>query len=299
MTRAPADATTANGKPRTDRAALLLVLATATGWLLLRLGDTALGVPFDSAQGLGTWLDEVDPAVLATAVLRLVALALCGYLVAVTALGLLTTLAGWRSAAAAASRLMPRTLRRVVVGGTGLGLTGTMLSPAFVSAATDDPDPDRTAVMIKLEPDGAAGSGTRPEASPSTSTTSTTTTTSTTSTTSTTTTTSTAASPTPQAPTSSTSPGQPPAPPPDRPVAGTAAAGDTRDTDSWIVRTGDSFWSIAEEIVAEDFEADDGSAPSDADIARYWRELIAANRDRLAEGDNPDLLLPNQELRLP
>jgi nucleoid-associated protein YgaU len=34
-------------------------------------------------------------------------------------------------------------------------------------------------------------------------------------------------------------------------------------------------------------------------VGRYWRRLIDANRDRLVDPGNPDLLLPGQELVLP
>ena len=65
--------------------------------------------------------------------------------------------------------------------------------------------------------------------------------------------------------------------------------------DIWVVRSGDHFWSIADRVV----EAAVGRPPSDAEVDRYWRALITANRDRLAVPDEPDLVYPGQELRLP
>ena len=59
-------------------------------------------------------------------------------------------------------------------------------------------------------------------------------------------------------------------------------------TRTWTVAPGESFWSIAERTVA------DG-----ADVARYWRTLVDANRERLADPGNPDLLFPGQVLSLP
>ena len=50
---------------------------------------------------------------------------------------------------------------------------------------------------------------------------------------------------------------------------------------------GDSFWSIAVDEAAS------------ATSSRYWRALIDANRDRLVDPSNPDLLYPDQVLRLP
>ena len=76
----------------------------------------------------------------------------------------------------------------------------------------------------------------------------------------------------------------------------TAAA----DPDSrWTVRSGDSFWSIAEETVLDERGGGTARTISDEDIAEYWRILIAANHDRLIEPGNPDLILPGQELTLP
>lgn len=63
------------------------------------------------------------------------------------------------------------------------------------------------------------------------------------------------------------------------------------DRDEHVVRAGDSFWSIAEGLVR-----DAGREPTDAEVAPVWLALIAANRDRLAVVDDPDLLLPGQRL---
>ena len=63
----------------------------------------------------------------------------------------------------------------------------------------------------------------------------------------------------------------------------------------WTVRPGDHLWGIAESVMAEH-----GShRASEADIARYWAALIAANRDRLADAANPDLIFIDQVLLVP
>jgi hypothetical protein len=59
-----------------------------------------------------------------------------------------------------------------------------------------------------------------------------------------------------------------------------------------VVLEGDSFWSIAEAVLAEAR----GREVTDRDVHQYWRRLIDANRARLVEPGNPDLLLPNQRL---
>lgn len=61
------------------------------------------------------------------------------------------------------------------------------------------------------------------------------------------------------------------------------------------VELGDSFWRLAVEAVREAR----GPAASEAEVARYWRRLVAANRDRLVDPGNADLLLPGQVLVLP
>jgi nucleoid-associated protein YgaU len=37
----------------------------------------------------------------------------------------------------------------------------------------------------------------------------------------------------------------------------------------------------------------------DAEVVPYWRAVIEANRDRLADRDNPSLVFPGQEFVLP
>lgn len=62
-----------------------------------------------------------------------------------------------------------------------------------------------------------------------------------------------------------------------------------------VVRPGDSFWSIAEDVVARAR----GPGVCEAEVARYWERLVQANRSRLADRSNPDLIYPGQTFRLP
>jgi nucleoid-associated protein YgaU len=64
--------------------------------------------------------------------------------------------------------------------------------------------------------------------------------------------------------------------------------------DEWVVAPGDSFWSIAAEVVAERA----GGAAGEREVAAYWRRLVAANADRVTTGD-PDLIHPGQRFVLP
>jgi nucleoid-associated protein YgaU len=60
------------------------------------------------------------------------------------------------------------------------------------------------------------------------------------------------------------------------------------------VARGDHLWSISEGHLTDAV----GDTPTDAEIARYWRRVIDANRDRLRSGD-PDLIYPGETVRLP
>lgn len=73
--------------------------------------------------------------------------------------------------------------------------------------------------------------------------------------------------------------------------------GDTRSSAGtpWTVRKGDHFWRVAEEVLAAAW----GRRPSDQETTGYWRQLVEANRGRLVDRDNPDLLIPGQILEVP
>jgi len=104
------------------------------------------------------------------------------------------------------------------------------------------------------------------------------------------------------APPATTSTAAPPAPPNLSKIAGgrghsvqTAPAPNLGEVSgTWRVRHGDCMWSISRHVTAARL----GRAPSNAEIARYWRPLIEANRTRLVTGD-PGLLFAGQELVLP
>jgi hypothetical protein len=64
---------------------------------------------------------------------------------------------------------------------------------------------------------------------------------------------------------------------------------------TWTVGSGEHFWSISTRVLAAAW----GRAPSDVEVVPYWEQLIEANRDRLADRSNPDLLFPGQQLVVP
>jgi len=89
-------------------------------------------------------------------------------------------------------------------------------------------------------------------------------------------------------PTTNTTTTSAPAPQPAAIPVPVAAA---RGPDQVIVTAGDSFWSLAVDAVADHR----GTVAVD----EYWRRLIAANRERLVDPGNADLIYPGQVLVLP
>ncbi|MGH9182739.1 MAG: LysM peptidoglycan-binding domain-containing protein, partial [Acidimicrobiales bacterium] len=63
----------------------------------------------------------------------------------------------------------------------------------------------------------------------------------------------------------------------------------------WEVRPGDHLWSIGERVLTTSW----GRAPEDAELAPYWATLVAANRPRLANPADADLIFPGQVLAVP
>lgn len=331
----------------------------AAGRLLVATGDGELAVPLTSLAALEAWIDHTPPPEMAIAVLRLVGLGACAYLLAVTALGVVARRLRLRSLAGAVDRVSPRLVRRLVAGGSGAGLVlGTVVAAlpmpdlalrppgATVAAAPGsgaraparatmtrvgrsheasattapaagnqidarrpgaaraaghpgDPDParaddtsapssdpeaaeatmtrvaqqPRSATMHRLEVPRLDATAGPPPSKPVPGG---------------------ALAPTGPPPTpSAASAPSPPAPAPPAPTA-PAPALPSVDPGVWVVEPGDSLWSIAAEVVHTD-----GGASGEAAVAAYWRALVAENRARLVDPDNPDLLLPGQRLVVP
>jgi len=83
--------------------------------------------------------------------------------------------------------------------------------------------------------------------------------------------------------------------PPATPVAVAAVAPAAAVPEEVVVAPGESFWSISSDALTEAL----GRTPQDLEITAHWRRLVAANRDRLVDPANPDLLYPGQTLVLP
>lgn len=88
-------------------------------------------------------------------------------------------------------------------------------------------------------------------------------------------------------------PASPPTPiaAPTTPLASTPAPAHRASAPEYVVRPGDHFWSIA--------AAHAGPEADRPTVVRYWQRLVDANRDRLADPDNPDLIFAGQVFVLP
>lgn len=96
------------------------------------------------------------------------------------------------------------------------------------------------------------------------------------------------------APAPSTSPTSPTSPSPSTPSSPSTSSSPSTPA-TWTIRRGEHLWSVAEQVTSGALARD----ATDAEVEPYWRTLIAANRDRLIDRDNPDLVHAGQELVLP
>ena len=102
--------------------------------------------------------------------------------------------------------------------------------------------------------------------------------------------------PPPSAPTTTAPPAPAPIPQtvPAEPVVPTPTAPPSPTTANHVVEPGESLWTIA----ATHLSAFGTDAPSEQDIAGYWRTLVDANRSTLRSG-NPNLIYPGEVVALP
>jgi LysM repeat protein len=293
--------------------------------LLVAAGDGALSVPLTSVDALVVWSTEAPPADMAMALVRLAALVATGYLLVVTALAVVARLLRGARLAAAVDRVSPALVRRVVTGGSGLGLAlgaavGSLPSPhrapppapstvAAAPAPAPVPAPPTDATMTRTDDHGAAATpAPAPVPAPPAEATMTRTDDH-------------GAVAAPAAPASDAlatmtrfddhSTGGVVEPAPDAtatmtrtddsgPAARRPPALPAVDPATWVVEPGDSLWSIAEDVVGAEVVAGAGAAvPGERAVARYWRRLVAANRPQLVDPANPDLLVPGQRLVVP
>lgn len=270
------------------------------------LGLSTLGDPF----GWASWVERVGPVAAAFSVVRLLAVGAWLYLVVVTTAGTALRLARAHTLVSVLDRLTPPALRRLLastVGGITLAVSSGGASLAWTAPPDRTPttvvavgtstgsdalaDSPLTLTMKRLTPsDGPAASngvdnsdghdnstGDQPSTPPVTT------------------------GPNPTMTMRHLAPGE------ERRDAAQPAT-------AWTVAPGESFWSRAEAVVASsgptgnhpgENHPGEGKRhpterrPTDADIGSYWLRLIEANRSKLADAANPDLIFPGQVFVLP
>ncbi len=258
-------------------AALGIVAAMA----LRSVGAPTLDPPAPHVDAIGSWLDTTPSDVVVMASVRLAALLLAWYLAAAS-LAAIACVVTRRPELA--RRLCPPLLARLALGGAVVGLASGLAAPTRTASTT------ATAASLS----DAHG----PEASTTSARVTTTTSAPEPSTTST------------SAPATLTEPpvliwtGGPttiddaPTEQDDAPTMpdDVASAPDEvgQQLDVWTIEPGDHLWSVAAETVRESTPE-----PTEAEIARYWLALIELNRSTLVDPENPDLVLPGQQIALP
>lgn len=271
------------GRPWVRVVAGVAWIATLVGTVVLlhRLGQGTLSAPpvLDRAE-LRRWSDGRDAVVAAFALVRLVGLALDGYLLLVTVLGLAARLSRVPALVAAVDVATIPAVRRALGSLAGVSLTASAASVAAVDVLPPVPAvsqvvpgaeapvalqrvPDRPDVILRRVPPGGV---------------------------------------TPVSGGRATMQVDPDAPTPERPE-GTATMRVDDGTDAppdrgpagWTVRPGDHLWHVAETTLARAW----GRPPTDAEVAPYWTAVVEANRSRLIDPANPDLIRPGQVLSLP
>lgn len=278
------------------RAALALASVCVVLVGLHSVGDGALAAPPVDVEEFGSWLRSRDPLVASAALFRVIALGASWYLAGACVLGLVAQLTRLRVLSAAVRAVTTPAVRRLTHGVVGVSLltaTTTPMTPAF---AADQPT-QRGSVTSSTEPDGdvptlpalEAGRSVlgRPSAADGSATGRS----------------ALGADGFDRLPRMASRPFRPlsgastPPAAPQLPDEGGASPspGPPTDDREHVVEPGESFWTIAADVVSR---RGSGSATT-GEISSYWLRLVDTNRRRLVDVDDPDLVLPGQRLILP
>ncbi|HEU5082127.1 MAG TPA: hypothetical protein VFU14_02215 [Acidimicrobiales bacterium] len=244
--------------------------ARAVGWVLGLVAAASLlraaaggelgAPPLTSLDGLIGWVDGRSPAAAAIAIVRLAAELSAWYVLGLSALHAVSHLLGSAGGHRVADALAVPSVRRAVRAGLGLGL----VAASSVAGREAEPLGRGTATMVPAVEVGTATA--RPVVhGPGT------------------------ATMRPVRDPRGTATMRPI--PATRPGTVTAPAAPA----TWTVVAGESLWSIAEELLADAW----GRPATDPEIAPYWQHLVAANRGRLVDPADPDLIHPGQVLEVP
>jgi hypothetical protein len=290
-------------RQRAARAGLALWLgALIVGAALFHaIGEGPLSAPPLDPAGWGVWADGRDPLVATFAVLRLLVLALSWYLVGATTVGILARVLRATSLVRIADALTVPALRRGLQAALGVSLATAMVT-SVVPAPEPMPKETSTVMLRAVGADpgqlgGSGDAGTVPSTAVGEG----------------------------ELVTSDLVESRQPLPLEllergreaaatgseeisDRPRRGVTSGSDVTEPigtargaatesadDERLVLAGESFWTIAEDVLTAALDR----VPTEAEAARYWGRLVEANRDRLADRDNPDLIFPGQALVIP
>lgn len=215
--------------------------------------------PLSHPGSLGDWAAARGPVEAAFAVMRVVVVALACYLLFVTVLAVVLRLGRAGRLVTAFDVLTLPWVRRIVQGALGVGLVGATL--AAVGSVAAGPAAGQSRTLTAADARLAADADDRPREGDDL---------------------------------LVRLPDVEPAPPTmqrvDEPAAAVAAL-----TAEVTLAAGDHLWSVAEKALADAW----GRAPSDAELAPFWEQLVEANRDRLPDPRNPDLVFPGEVLTVP
>lgn len=250
--------------------AIVAVLAAAP---VLHLGSSAP----PGSTALDMWI-VLPVDLVAFEALKMVAALLASWLLVVSLISVVLFERGREAAGDAVLLWVPGFLRRVVRAGVSVAVAGTMVASSVSSSAAteaaDDIDLRDVAVLVHLGPVEAPISSAPPAEGDADS---------------------------PTSPVTGVPIHQDSSQEPDEEVNEASSPeavpelGQVRDsTGEWVVRPGEHFWSIAEEILTREH----GVAPTDAEIGPYWLDLIEANQERLPDPANPDLIYPGMRLTI-
>lgn len=242
--------------------AFVVVLLTIVA--LHRLGSGPLALPREwSSPALSAWAHEHDPVTIALVLFRLLMLAVAYHLGATTAIGLAGRIMRLPSWVVAAENWTLPPFRSTWGRLAGLGLTAAAAISPQLPAATAASRPTATVRIADPTPDQGDHAALR------------------------------IVEPGPPSGIATMrvieAADVPPSETTSAPEAPMPSAQPTVQTH--LVAPGDHLWSIAEVHLAEHL----GHQPNEAEVAPYWRDLIAAN----PQVTNPDLIFPGQTLVVP